>query len=130
MKDLKSVYQADTLDIAEQALEEFVNTWSDKYPIVTNSWKKNWHHLSTYFKYTKPIRKMIYTTNAIEGYHRQITKVTKNKGAFPSDMALMKLVWLGYSQIKKKWKASLWNWNTTLSQLSIIFGDRLKLRIR
>lgn len=129
MKELKLVYQADTIEQAEQALEQFVKSWSDKYPIVTNSWQNNWHKLSTYFKYTKPIRKMIYTTNAIEGYHRQIRKVTKNKGAFPSDTALLKLVWLGYCQIRKKWKASLWNWNATLSQLSIIFGDRLKLRI-
>lgn len=129
MKDLKLIYQADTLDQAERALEQFVQIWSEKYPIVTQSWQKNWHRLSTYFKYSKPIRKLIYTTNAIEGYHRQIRKVTKNKGAFPSDMALLKLVWLGYRQIRKKWKTSLWNWNTTLSQLSIIFGDRLKLQI-
>ena len=129
MKDLKLVYQADTLEMAEQALEQFTRTWSDKYPIVTTSWQKNWHKLSIYFKYTKPIRKLIYTTNAIEGYHRQLRKVTKNKGAFPSDLALLKLAWLAYRQIRKKWTSSLWDWNTTLSQLSIIFGDRLQLRI-
>src|SRR5690606_20795132 len=89
MKDLKPVYQADTRDAAEMALLELADKWEKKYPVVIHSWQNNWGKLSTYFAYTAPIRNLIYTTNAVEGYHRQVRKVTKTKGAFPSDMALM-----------------------------------------
>lgn len=85
MKDLKTVYQADTLEIAEENLEKFVEKWEEKYPVVTQSWQNNWSKLSTYFDYTTPIRRIIYTTNTVEGYHRQVRKVTKTKGAFSSD---------------------------------------------
>src|SRR5690625_1682165 len=92
MKDLKRVYKADTLDMAELALDELADTWESKYPIVLASWRNNWEKLTTYFQYSTPIRKLIYTTNAVEGYHRQIRKVTKTKGAVTSDMALLKLI--------------------------------------
>ena len=97
--------------------------------MVIDSWKRNWEKLSTYFQYPAAIRKLIYTTNAIEGFHRQIRKVTKTKGAFPSDMSLLKLVYLASENISKKWTQPLQNWSITVSQLSIIFGDRLTLDI-
>ena len=103
--------------------------WDKKYPIVISSWKNNWHKLSTFFKYAKPIRKLIYTTNAIEGFHRQVRKITKNKTAFTSDMALLKQIYLAQRNISKKWTQPLQNWGLTVSQLSIIFGERLKLKI-
>lgn len=127
--DLKTVYQADTKDQAEEQLNELENKWGGKYPIVINSWRNNWHKLSTFFKYTKEIRKLIYTTNAIEGFHRQVRKVTKTKTAFTSDMALLKLIFLAQHNISKKWTQPLPNWSLTVSQLSIIFGDRLKLKL-
>lgn len=127
MIDLKLVYQAPNKDIAESELDALEEKWGAKYPLVLKSWRTNWANLTTYFKYPEQIRKLIYTTNAIEGYHRQIRKVTKNKGAFTSDIALMKLVYLATQNISKKWNSSLWNWNQTLAQLSIIFGDRLNL---
>ena len=94
--------------------------------MVIASWEKNWPKLSTYFKYTAGIRKLIYTTNTIEGYHRQIRKVTKNKGVFTSDMALLKLIYLATDRISQKWTMPLQNWAIASSQLKIIFADRMK----
>lgn len=129
MKDLKLVYKADTKELAEENLEELSDKWGKKYPIVIKSWKNNWGHLSTYFAYTPPIRKLIYTTNAVEGFHRQIRKVTKTKGPFTSDIALIKLVYLASQHIMKKWTQPLNNWSLTIQQLMIRFEDRIKLSI-
>ena len=129
MADLKLVYKADTKELAETNLDALDVKWGNKYPIVINSWRNNWHKLSTFFKYTSDIRKVIYTTNTIEGFHRQVRKVTKNKTAFTSDMALLKLIYLAQRNISKKWTSPLQNWSLAVSQLSIIFGDRLKLKI-
>lgn len=129
MADLKPVYQAISKDEAEQQLVELEGNWGKKYPIVIESWNRNWDKLSTFFKYPSAIRKLIYTTNTIEGFHRQIRKVTKTKGAFTSDMALLKLIYLATQNIQKKWTQPLQNWSITVSQLSIIFPDRLKLKL-
>lgn len=129
LKDLKLVYKADTKELAEENLEELSDKWGKKYPIVIKSWKNNWGHLSTYFAYTPPIRKIIYTTNAVEGFHRQIRKVTKTKGPFTSDIALIKLVYLASQHIMKKWTQPLNNWSLTIQQLMIRFEDRIKLSI-
>lgn len=127
MADLKPVYQAVSLEEAEQRLMELEAKWGKKYPVVIDSWHRNWSKLTTYFKYSPSIRKLIYTTNTIEGFHRQIRKVTKTKGAFTSDMALLKLIYLATMNIQKKWTQPLQNWSLTVSQLSIIFGERLRL---
>jgi len=129
MQNLKPVYQAVSIEVAEMELEKLAEKWNKKYPVVIESWQRNWSKLSTYFKYPAAIRKLIYTTNTIEGYHRQIRKVTKTKGAFTSDMALLKLIYLATLNIEKKWTQPLHNWGITVSQLSIIFGDRLTLNI-
>lgn len=129
MVDIKSVYQAVNKEAAEQALDVVEEKWKNKYPVVIKSWRINWEKLSAYFKYPENIRRLIYTTNAIEGYHRQLRKVTKNKGAFTSDLALLKLVYLATQNIQKKWSTSLWNWNQTLSQLTIFFENRLNLSL-
>jgi len=130
MRDLKRVYKADTNELAHIALDELAGKWEAKYPIVIASWRDNWEKLTTYFQYTAPIRKLIYTTNAVEGYHRQIRKVTKTKGAFPSDMALLKLIYLVTKNIEKKWTSPLQNWSLTVQQLAIRFGDRLPLDLK
>ena len=109
---------------APHKLEE---KWGKKYPIVIRSWRANWLCLSSYFDYSPEIRRLIYTTNAVEGFHRQIRKVTKTKGPFTSDMALIKIIYLAYCQIKKKWTSPLQNWALTIQQLSIRFGDRVKI---
>jgi transposase-like protein len=129
MKDLKPVYQAVSKQEAEDKLRELEDKWGKKYPVVTGSWQRNWDKLSTYFGYPAEIRRLIYTTNTIEGFHRQIRKVTKSKGAFTSDMALLKLIYLATRNIEKKWTQPLQNWSLTISQLSIIFKDRVQLEI-
>jgi transposase-like protein len=129
MADLKPVYQAVNKSEAEEKLEVLSEKWNKKYPVVVESWKRNWEKLTTYFKYPAAVRKLVYTTNTIEGYHRQIRKVTKTKGAFTSDMALLKLMYLATKNIEKKWTQPLQNWSITVSQLSIIFGERLKLNL-
>jgi len=129
MVDLKPVYQAVSKDEAEHQLELLQEKWGKKYPVVIESWRRNWGKLSTYFQYSEAIRKLIYTTNTIEGFHRQVRKVTKTKGAFTSDMALLKLIYLATQNIQKKWTQPLQNWSLTVSQLSIIFVDRLKLQL-
>lgn len=129
MVDLKKVYRASGIEVAEDELIKLADKWEDKYPVVIQSWQNNWEHLSQYFKYTEPIRKIIYTTNAVEGYHRQVRKVTKTKGAFTSDIALLKLVYLATLNIQKKWTSPLHNWSLTIQQLYIRFEDRIDLDI-
>ena len=130
MRDLKPVYRAATKDMAEQALLALEEKWGQKYPVVIESWQNNWEELSQYFQYTEPIRKIIYTTNAVEGFHRQVRKVTKTKGAFTNDMALLKLVYLATKNIQKKWTAPLQNWSLTIQQFYIKFGDRIQLDLK
>jgi putative transposase len=127
IKDLKKVYQAVNKEQAETELLNLEEKWGKKYPIVIKSWNNNWEKLSTYFQYDEQIRKLIYTTNAVEGFHRQVRKVTKTKGAFPNDMALLKLIYLATENISKKWTQPLHNWSLTVQQLCIRFGDRMKI---
>ena len=126
MKDLKLVYQADTEELALSALDDLEETWGKKYPSSVASWRNNWPQLSTYFKYPVEIRKIIYTTNAIENYNRQLRKVTKSKTIFPTDDALFKSIYLAMIDITKKWTGKAWNWGQTLDQLCIYFEDRIQ----
>jgi len=125
MKDLKQVYKASSLELAEHNLDILEEKWGKQYPIVIKSWRTNWNRLSQYFKYPEPIRKLVYTTNTIEGYHRMIRKVTKSKGAFTSDMAMLKLVYLTTVQFNKRWKKNILNWNSIVNQICIYFDDRI-----
>ena len=127
MKDLELVYQAVSKEQAEVELDNLERKWGEDYPIVIKSWQDNWERLTEYFQFTPDIRRMIYTTNTVEGYHRQIRKVTKNKGVFPNNTALEKLVYLAYRNIRKKWTMPLANWAAIAQQLAIKFGDRFKL---
>jgi len=129
MVDLKTVYQAETKDLAEQRLIELDEKWGKKYPMVLRSWQNKWDALSTYFKYSAEIRRLIYTTNAIEGFHRQVRKYTKTKGAFTSESALVKLIYSAYQRIKEKWNQPMHNWALIISQLDIYFQDRLKIEL-
>jgi len=128
MADLKPVYRAHTKEEGELALDSFEQKWS-KYDIVVRSWRNNWEKLSAFFKYPPAIRKLIYTTNTIEGYHRQLRKVTKTKGAFPNDMALLKLIYLSSIRIEEKWTRAIKDWPLAAAQLSIIFGGRMPLTL-
>ena len=125
IKDLKQVYKASTLELAEYNLDLLEQKWGSKYPKVIESWRNNWFRLSQYFKYPEPIRKLIYTTNTVEGYHRMVRKVTKSKGAFTSDMAMLKLVYLATIQFQKRWQNGIYNWTNIRNTFIIIFENRI-----
>lgn len=125
MKDLKTVYKASTEELALSNLDIFEEKWGKKYPMCVNSWRNNWAELSTYFKYPEGIRKLIYTTNSIENFNRQLRKVTKNKTIFPSDYALQKSLYLAMVDASSKWTSRIRGWDQILSQLSIFFEGRI-----
>ncbi|MHB9943715.1 IS256 family transposase [Clostridium sporogenes] len=123
--DLKLVYTATTEEAALAELERFEQKWGDKYLIAIRSWKNNWDELATFFKYPQEIRKIIYTTNAMESYNRQLRKVTKARSIFPADDALLKMLYLATMDISKKWTQSIRGWAQILAQLSIFFEGRI-----
>jgi len=125
MADLKPVYRAETKEAAEIALDELEAKWGKAYPLVINSWRRKWPNLSHYFKYPEHIRKVIYTTNAVEAVHRQFRKLTKTKGAFPNENSLLKLLYAGILNASEKWTMPIHNWSLCLSQLAIYFEGRL-----
>jgi len=125
MRDLKPVYRAVTKEAAEVALDKLDDKWGTMYPIVIKSWRRKWEHLSVYFKYPEAIRKIIYTTNAVEAIHRQFRKLTKTKGAFPNENSLLKLLYAGILNASEKWTMPIQNWSQALSQLDIYFEGRL-----
>ena len=125
MADLKPVYKAATLNAAEIALDELEAKWGEKYPMVIKSWREKWPTLSAYFKYPDYVRTAIYTTNAVEAVHRQFRKLTKTKGGFASENALLKLLYAGILKASERWTHPVQNWNLTLSQMAIHFPERL-----
>lgn len=125
MADLKLVYRASSKDLAEHRLLELDEKWGKKYPAVLKSWNANWDALSQYFKYPEQLRRIIYTTNIVEGFHRQVRKYTKNKGAFTSENALIKLIYCACQKVMEKWNAPMHNWALIISQLQIFFEGRL-----
>lgn len=125
MADLKRVYAAVDEATALSELDHFDEKWSGKYPKIAVSWRANWANLSTYFKYPQEVRTLIYTTNTIEGFNRQLRKVTKNKGVFPTDDSLLKMLYLAMVDITKKWTGKRREWGQIHSQLEIFFSDRL-----
>lgn len=125
MADLKKVYAAVDEQTAMSELDNFDEKWGGKYPKIAMSWRANWANLSTYFKYPQEVRTLIYTTNTIEGFNRQLRKVTKNKGVFPTDDSLLKMLYLATVDITKKWTGKRREWGQIHSQLEIFFADRL-----
>ena len=125
MADLKLVYAAPTEETALNELELFRDKWDGKYPKIYKSWHDNWATLSTYFKYPEAVRRLIYTTNAIEGFNRQLRKVTKSKTVFPTDDSLLKMLYLAMMDITKKWNGHRQDWGQIHSQLEIYFEERL-----
>ncbi|MCC8056246.1 transposase [Cloacibacillus sp.] len=125
MKDLKAVYTAPDEASALEALDAFGEKWDKKYAYITKSWRENWANLSTYFKYPYEIRKLIYTTNAIEGFNRQLQKVTKAQSVFPTDDSLLKMLYLAMMDITKKWTGRRIDWGQILAQLYVYFEDRI-----
>lgn len=128
MTDLKLVYAAPTEETALQELELFRDQWDAKYPKIYKSRHDNWATLSTYFKYPEAVRRLIYTTNAIEGFNRQLRKVTKSKTVFPTDDSLLKMLYLAMIDITKKWTGHRQDWGQIHSQLETYFEERLSGR--
>ena len=124
MADLKRVYQAINEDEAMNALREFKEKWAKTYPSLVRSWEENWDILSTFFAYPAEVRKIIYTTNIIEGLNRQFRKITKNKPSFTNDDALRKILYLASKNIVEHWTCVCRNWDMVSNQLRILFGDR------
>ena len=127
MADLKQVYGAVDEQTALYELEQFEEKWQGKYPKIAQSWRSNWANLSTYFKYPQEVRTLIYTTNAIENFNRQLRKVTKSKSVFPTDDSLLKMLYLAMMDITKKWTGRRRDWGIIHSQLEVYFGDRIDI---
>ena len=126
VRDLKLIYKAPTEEIALAQLDSLKEKWNDQYPMIIDSWYNNWDKLSTFFAYTEEIRKIIYTTNALEGFNRQLRKFTKTKTVFPTDDSLRKSLYLATDCVMKKWTAPIPNWGITLAQLTIKFKERIE----
>ena len=125
MADLRSVYAAVDEPAALDALDAFSTKWDTKYPKISRSWRENWANLSTYFKYPQEVRRLIYTTNSIEGFNRQLRKVTKTRSVFPTDDSLFKMLYLAMVDITKKWTGRQRDWSKIHAQLSIYFAERM-----
>lgn len=124
-RDLKRIYQASTAEEAEQMLAEFEREWESAYPSIAQIWRRNWARIIPFFDYPPEIRKIIYTTNAIESVNMSLRKITKNRGSFPNDEALSKLFYLALMNISKKWKMPLHDWKAALNRFNIQFDDRM-----
>ena len=123
--DLKKIYTAPTEEIALAQLDSLKDKWNDKYSTVIDSWYMNWDKLSTFFAFNEKIRKMIYTTNTLEGFNRQLRKFTKTRTVFPTDDSLRKSLYLATEIVQEKWTSPIANWGTILAQFEIMFGDRI-----
>ena len=126
MKDLKEVYKATTEELALAQLDNLKEKWGSNYGMVIDSWYNNWNNLDTFFKFSPQIRKLIYTTNVLEGFNRQVRKFTKVRTIFPTDESLNKCVYLATMEIMEKWTHPIHNWGTTLAELSLYFEEQLR----
>ena len=124
---MKLVYKAPSLETADFELGKLTEKWGGKYPLAVRPWKEHWANASTYFKYPDYIRKIVYTTNAVEAVHRQLRKVTKNRSMFPNDEALAKMLFLAIRDVARKWTSPIQNWAATISQLAVFFEGRVNL---
>lgn len=127
---LKPIYTASSEEAGQEELNQFEAAWGEKYPLIVRSWRQNWSEIATFFKYPPEIRKIIYTTNIIESYHRQLRKVTKGKSIFPSDEALIKMLYLATQDVLRKWTGRIQNWGQILLQLSIFFPDKVSPHLK
>jgi len=125
-KWLKSIYQAPTEEAALASLDELKERWGDEYPLAVGVWERNWDRIRTMFRFSAEIRRLIYTTNPIESYNRQLRNVTKNRSLFPTDTSVLKLLYLATQDILKKWTMKIRHWNQILAQLSIHFQERVE----
>lgn len=127
LKDMKEIYKANNIETAERSLEVFENRWGEKYPAMVQSWKRNWEGLCTFYNYPEEIRKIMYTTNSIEGFNRQVRKATKTKGALPSKNSLLKLLYLVTQNVQKRWSKPR-SWTKVLGMMTIMYSERMEIK--
>ena len=127
-RDLRAIYSASTLEEADAALAQVAQTWDAKYPTISTSWRRDWDRLTVFFDYPPEIRKVIYTTNAIESLNFSLRKILKKRGAFPTDEAIRKVLYLGMQRIAKKWTVPIPEWKRALNQFAMLLGDRVPTR--
>jgi transposase-like protein len=124
-KDLRAIYGAATLNEAEEALKIFGECWDEKYPVISSRWRESWERLTVFFDFPPEIRKVIYTTNAIESLNYSLRRVLKNRGPFPDDQSITKLLFMALQNISKKWTHPIKNWKAALNQFAIMYGERM-----
>jgi putative transposase len=125
--DLKTIYTASSEKLGREALSDFAEKWDNKYPMISKSWESNWNNLNEFFAYPPDIRKIIYTTNAIESLNFSLRKVTKNRSAFPNDDSILKIMYLALTNASKKWTMPIRDWGSALNQFGVYFGDRVSM---
>ena len=125
--DLKKIYGAASEEAAVDELEAFSARWDSKYPMISRSWKTRWPELTPFFKFPPAIRKVIYTTNAIESLNFSVRKITKNRQSFPTADAAMKLIFMALQNIAQRWTMPIRDWGSALNQFAILYGDRVPL---
>lgn len=125
---LRPIYTAPTEEAALLEMDQFEAAWGKQYPLIVRSWRNNWDELETFFQYSPELRKLIYTTNMIESYHRQLRKVTKGKSIFPNDESLLKMLYLATMDVMRKWTGRVQNWGQILLQLTVHYPERVQVR--
>ncbi len=125
--DLRAIYQAATLEQAETALDRFAEHWDKQYPTISRQWRRHWDHLTPFFAFPQEIRKVIYTTNAIESMNRGLRKIIKTRGAFPTDEAARKLLYLALLNLSRRWTRPLVHWTAAINQFVIMYEDRVPI---
>jgi putative transposase len=125
--DLRKIYRAATETEAKAALEDFADTWGSKYPNIVQAWRRNWERVVPFLAYPPELRRVVYTTNAIESLHMTLRKIIKNRGSFPSDESATKLLYLALRNVARRWKRPAWKWRHALNHFSIRFGDRVPI---
>ena len=123
---MRAIYQAPTEEAALEAFSQLEEKWSSEYRLAVNVWERNWQRISTMYQCTPEIRRLMYTTNPIESFHRQLRKVSKNRSVFPDDSALLRLLYLATEQVAEKWTMPIREWQRILDQLAIHFEERIK----
>ena len=123
--DLRQIYTSPSREAAEQELRRFAEKWDERFPLIAQMWQRNWERVAVFFAYPEEIRRVIYTTNAIESVNMGLRKIIKNRGSFPNDEAAMKLIYLALQNISQKWTMSVKDWKAALNRFAIVFGERL-----
>jgi len=128
-EDLKKIYGSATVELAEQALDDFELTWGDKYPAIVKSWRTNWEKITPFKQFPVEIRKVIYTTNIVESLNNTLRKAVRNRGHFPTEEGLMKVLYLAIMNVSKKWSMPIVGWKQALNRFAIMFSDRFPERL-